>query len=285
MANFLSKTLSRLLGAGIEGNTNINRSTAKWYGRTNKIDWRVKLQVPVQAPELYNFFFGRTTSRSYNPGAEGVVEHSSSNPILEPLRDHRGIIFPLTPTVMIQHSANYNALAQTHSNQPFQAYQNSQADAINVLGEFPVQNWEDAQHWVATLSFLRTASKMFFGADDNNLKGNPPPILHLSGYGDHTFNKVPVVINTFNVELPAGIDYISTKQDSQTKYNNTGRVRKTDYNASMDPSIDATWAPTLSTISMLLLPAYSRDSMKNFSMSKFVRGDLSGKGENEIGFI
>ena len=283
MVNFLSKTLQRLKGAGVQGNKIINRSVAKWYGRTNKTEWRVRLQVPVQATELYSHFFGDIPNRSYNPGAGGVVEHSSNNPILEPLRDHRGIIFPLTPTVMIQHSANYNALAQTHSNQPFQAYQNSQADAINVLGEFPVQNYEDAQHWVATLAFLRAASKMFFGRDENNLKGSPPPILHLSGYGDHTFNKVPVVINTFNVELPTGIDYISTKQNATTTIKQ--KVTPTDYNASMDPNIDATWAPTLSTISMLLLPMYSRDSMKNFSMSKFVRGGLSGKGENEIGFI
>lgn len=276
MANFLSKTLSRLLGAGIKGNTNINRATAKWYGRTNTTDWRVRLQVPAQAEELYNFFFG--SGRNVRTGVD-------NDSILDPLKAHRGVMFPLTPTVMIQHSANYNALGQTHSNQPFQAYQNSQADAINVLGEFPVQNYEDAQHWVATLHFLRTASKMFFGADNNSLKGNPPPILHLSGYGEHTFNKVPVIINTFNVELPQGIDYISTRQDSLGKTNRTGKVRKTDYNSSQVSTVDATWAPTLSTISMLLLPMYSRDSMKNFSMSKFVRGELSGKGETEIGFI
>ena len=71
---------------------------------------------------------------------------------------------------------------------------------MNIIGEFPVQNSDDAKHWVATVNFLRTATKMFFGDDDglNGLKGNPPPILHLYGYGDHMFNKVPVVINSFN---------------------------------------------------------------------------------------
>jgi hypothetical protein len=60
-------------------------------------------------------------------------------------------------------------------------------------------------------------TKMFFGKEQA-LKGNPPPIMHLSGYGDHMFSKVPVIINTFNVELRPGIDYISTKQDPTTPY-------------------------------------------------------------------
>ena len=46
-----------------------------------------------------------------------------------------------------------------------------------------------------------------------------------------------------------------------------------------------TWAPTLSNISVLVTPIYSRDSIKNFSMKKFVRGELNGKGSNEVGFI
>jgi hypothetical protein len=159
---------------------------------------------------------------------------------------------------------------------------------MNIIGEFPVQNQQDAAHWVATVNFLRTATKMFFGSDEglNGLKGNPPPILHLSGYGDHMFQKVPVVINTFNVELRPGIDYISTKQDSV--YQDTGKFRPSPVRnqINFDPnSIDQTWAPTLSNISVLVTPIYSRESMKNFSMKKFVRGELNGKGTDEIGFI
>jgi hypothetical protein len=46
-----------------------------------------------------------------------------------------------------------------------------------------------------------------------------------------------------------------------------------------------TWAPTLSNISVLVTPIYSRESIKNFSLSEFARGKLSGKGDGEIGFI
>ena len=48
---------------------------------------------------------------------------------------------------------------------------------------------------------------------------------------------------------------------------------------------DQTWAPTLSNISVLVTPVYSRDSIKNFSLSEFARGQLNGKGDGEIGFI
>jgi hypothetical protein len=262
--SFFNRTLSRLLGAGISTDSRLVQARARWSGRNDKTDWRVRLQVPDRSPLLKFFDF-------------------NNNPIMQPLAASQGIFWPLTPAVVIQHSANYNALAQTHSNFPFQAYQNSQVDQMNIIGEFPVQNSEDAKHWVATVNFLRTATKMFFGNDDGDgLKGNPPPIMHLYGYGDHMFHRVPVVINSFNVELRPGIDYISTKQ-SNTPYK---QLSGADAGFFMNAEGESqTWAPTLSNISVLLTPIYSRESIKNFSMKKFVRGELNGKDSNEVGFI
>ncbi len=255
-----NRTLGRLTGAGISTDSRIVKSRAKWSGRHDSTDWRVRLQIPRQASNVYDSIL-------------------ANNELMAPLIPSRGIFWPLTPAVVVQHSANYNPLAQTHSNYPFQAYQNSQVDSYNIIGEFPVQNSEDAKHWVATVNFLRTITKMYFGKDQY-LKGNPPPIMHMSGYGDHMFNKVPVVVNTFNVELRPGIDYISTKQ-TQAGYGE-GRV---------DPKLDIlagesqTWAPTLSNVSVLVTPVYSRESIKNFSLSEFARGELNGSADNEIGFI
>jgi hypothetical protein len=259
-----NRTLGRLLGSGISTDSRIVNARAKWSGRSDKKDWRVRLQVP-EGPLTQFFDFDK-------------------NPLLQPLAGSRGMFWPLTPSIVIQHSANYNAMAQTHSNYPFQAYQNSQVDSMNIIGEFPVQNSEDAKHWVATVNFLRTATKMFFGKDEGTgkgLKGNPPPILHLFGYGDHMFHKIPVVLNSFNVELRAGIDYISTRQNNSIY--ETARTRERMGLPELEDS--QTWAPTLSNISVLITPIYSRDSVKNFSMSKFVRGELNGKDSNEVGFI
>ena len=265
------RTLGRLTGAGInlDGHLMGARNMAKWSGRNDTRDWRVKLEIPRGATALRN----------------AILEN---NNLLAPLKETGGIFWPLTPAVVIQHSANYNPLAQTHSNYPFQAYQNSQVDSMNIIGEFPVQNQQDAAHWVATVNFLRTVTKMFFGKDQD-LKGNPPPILHMSGYGDHMFQKVPVVINTFNVELRPGIDYISTKQNTvyQGQLASSGSTgRELGATKQFNPnSLDQTWAPTLSNISVLVTPIYSRESVKNFSLSEFARGQLNGKGKDQIGFI
>jgi len=267
---FINKTMSRLMGSGISTDSRIMNARAKWSGRDAKKDWRVRLQVPQGSP-LETFFF-------------------DNNKLMAPLKSSRGIFWPLTPAMVIQHTANYNTMEQVHSNYPHFAYQNSQVDQMNIIGEFPVQNQDDAKHWVATINFLRTATKMFFGSDQEH-KGSPPPILHLSGYGDHMFNKVPVIINTFNVELRQGIDYISTEQskvyskqyEHETNYyDNEGNFIGEGF-GSGTPT-EATWAPTLSNISVLITPIYSRDSVKTFSMHKFVRGELNGKG-NEVGFI
>ena len=42
----LNRTVGRLFGSGITGNSNIKRATARWSGRADSQDWRVKLTVP-----------------------------------------------------------------------------------------------------------------------------------------------------------------------------------------------------------------------------------------------
>jgi len=277
---FVSKTVGRLLGAGISNNSRLQKASANWSDRDSRKDWRVRLTIPTNSP-LQNTFF-------------------NNNPKMAPLKPNNGIFWPLTPSMIIQHSANYNTLEQTHSNYPHYAYNNSQVDQLNIIGEFPVQNPEDARHWVATINFLRAVTKMFFGQDEGDgLKGNPPPILHLSGYGDRMFNKVPVVVNTFNCELKSGIDYISTREMGQYERSIAGGVPDMVLNflsngiwkdvkgdlADYTKNVEQTWAPTLSNISVLVTPIYSRDSVQNFSMRKFVTGQLDGKGKDSIGFI
>ena len=124
--SIFNRTLGRLTGAGISTDSRIVRARAKWSGRSDTRDWRVRLQVP-NGPLTTFFDF-------------------ANNTIMKPLSEAEGIFWPLTPSITLQHSANYNAMDQVHSNYPHQAYQNSQVDSINIIGEFPVQNSEDAKH-------------------------------------------------------------------------------------------------------------------------------------------
>ena len=262
-SGFFSKTWARLTGAGLGDNSRIQSAKAKWSGRSASKDWRVRLTLPTESPFKYVLL--------------------DNNDLMEPLQASNGVFWPVTPAVIVQNSATYNPLAQTHSNYPFQAYQNSQVDTISIVGEFPVQNSEDAKHWIATVKFLRTMSKMAFG--ESKFRGSPPPIMHFSGYGDHVYNKVPVVINQFSVELRPGIDYISTKQHEVMSLGDVG-VEGEDmdrFNADADKAADASWAPTISTISCMVTPVYSRDTIKNFSLKKFADGSLDT--ERGIGLV
>ena len=134
---FINKTWNRLKGSGASVDSRIVNVRAKWSGRSDKKDWRVKLTLPIGSA-LSKTFFPDPTS-PYAGGDRGYDR-------LAPLSEIGGMFFPLTPSMIIQHSANYNALSQTHSNYPFQAYQNSHVDQMNIIGEFPVQNQQDALH-------------------------------------------------------------------------------------------------------------------------------------------
>ena len=281
-SNVFNRTLGRLFGAGlnkgaVQGKFGGTPDTARWTIRNGSTDWRVKLTIPSQSAILADFF-----GDGSNIGANGV-----SYKLMQPLALTNGVIFPITPSVIIQHTANYSQLATTHANYPYYAYQNSEPANMTIVGEFPVQNQEDAAHWVATVHFLRAVTKMFFGGEDTT-RGNPPPILKLNGYGNHVFKNIPVIVTNFTCELRADVDYISTSQGPSPSKPSTSMAGGIDAAVNKgligaNSNIPETWAPSLSTITVQLQPVYSRDTVKTFSMRDFASGKLHNS--NGIGFI
>jgi len=146
-------------------------------------------------------------ARLYLPGMDDVNEVFRKGQILDPIREAGGLIFPYTPTITISHNASYTEQALTHQNYQFVAYQNSKVSDIQINGDFFVQDWNEAQYWIAAVHFLRSVTKMYAG--ENAYVGNPPPILKFSAYGDYVFKNVPVVVKSFSVTLPKEVDYIS----------------------------------------------------------------------------
>ena len=272
-SNVFNKTLGRLFGAGLNKGAESPLNTsgeARWSSRDSVTDFRVKLTLP-QASELRSTFF--------------------TGELLKPLSDTGGIVFPLTPSIILQHQASYNPLAMTHSNYPFYAYQHSEVSSFTVVGDFPVQNYEDARHWVASLHFLRAVTKMFFGSGAN--QGNPPPILKFNAYGDNVFKNVPVVVTNFSCELTNSVDYISTTQGATARNNAMNEVSGAERVALelSDPKLTAptSWAPAMSMFNIQLQPVYSRNTIKNFNMQDFVSGNLNNYGaagnSEGVGFI
>ena len=214
-------------------------------------DWRVRLHLPAQPVDF------------------------SSSPILQPLKNsNNSMVFPTTPQILISHTANYNMFHPIHTNYPFPVYENSAVEDITISGEFPVENEADGRYWMASVHFLRSMTKMFYGEGD--LRGHPPPRCAISGYGNFVFDKMPVVIKMFSVDLPANVDYIKVPIDGMGLQSTTslGQIQSGTY----------TYVPTLSTLNVTIAPAFSRDATRQFDLTTFINGGYIGQ-KTPGGFI
>ena len=91
-------------------------------GNVGAKDWRVSISVPSR-----------------------IQEYMQGGSLLDPLkRTNMRCIFPYTPTVLVSHSANYNAMQPLHTNYPYYAYENSRVDQITITADFFVQNEAEA---------------------------------------------------------------------------------------------------------------------------------------------
>lgn len=218
------RAVNLLAGATPQG---ISFTDGNWSGG-NDNDWRVRLSLPA------NF---------------------SGSPLMRPLLETNGLIFPYLPSIILQSSANYKQLSPTHNNYPFFAYENSSVEQFAITGQFTVENSLEGEYWVAAVHYLRSVTKMAYGRTSN--QGSPPPIVLLNGYGEYVFKNVPCVVTNFTVELAPDVDYIKTGL-----------------------GVNGTWAPAESQISVSLQPQYSRRAVERFSLDAFVRGDyvFTGRG-------
>jgi hypothetical protein len=181
VANFMSN----IRGANLQnpGQTS-SPASPQFQDTANPADWRVRLSIPTGSTWESTLFL--------------------------PLKKAGGLIFPYTPTITINHQANYVDQPITHQNYQFVAYQYSKVSDIQIVGEFPVENAEQAQYWLSAVHFLRSVTKMYTGEDESTA-GNPPPLMLFNAYGDYVFKNIPVVVKGFNVTLPKDVDYITTK--------------------------------------------------------------------------
>jgi hypothetical protein len=237
--------LEKLLGGPSSMPVLKTKTAAKVSG--TDADWRVRLSLPA----------------------------SFANDVtMKPIIETNGLVFPYTPTILIQHTANYDAMQPIHSNYPFPQYTNSQIEDIVITGDFFCENAKDAQYWASMLHYLRSVTKMSYGQSSN--AGAPPPIVHLNGYGDFVFPNVPVVVKNFTVDLPADVDYIKTQIDGDVSISG-GTTSVAGFNEG--------WAPVQSQVSVTVGPIYSRAKTSQFSLDDFVNGEYLGSGQNGGGFV
>ena len=246
-------------GMGVfKKNKATNISTLNADGKVSPKDWRVSISIPPR-----------------------ILEYAGQDSLLTPLvGSGNRLIFPYTPTVLVSHSANYNPMQPLHTNYPYYAYENSRVDQITITADMFVQNEAEAQYWLAMTHFLKTVTKMNYGKNDPD-RGLPPPVCRLNGYGQFTFNNVPVIITNFQFDLKKDVDYISTKLTASTSNVPdaiSGRPAKNTGSAVGGLA----WAPTESLITVGLIPQYSRTKQTQFDLKSFIKGTHAVKGD---GFI
>lgn len=235
-------TTSGLPTGGIDTSAANSSADITFSGETGKtpigvVDWRTKITV-----------------------SEKVYASLTSEKVLFPLNAIQGIIFPHTPAIFIQHDAAYSSPQTVHSNYDQVAFENHNISGISVAGSFTANSAEEADYIRAVLHFLRSVTKMYFGQDVDPIAGTPPPVCRLNSHGNYAFSNVPVVIQSFNLELGSSPDYISTTDKK-------------------------TMMPTSTMVNVVLKPAYSRTATsKRFGLSAFAKGELLG-GKNQGGFI
>jgi hypothetical protein len=246
-------------------------------------DWRVKLQLADGAQYLY---------KDPEPG------------ILAPLFATNGVIFPYTPSIETAYTANYDKYDLTHSNYRGYFYKNSAVNDINIRGTFTAQDTAEAEYLLAVIHFFRSITKMFYGQGD--LRGSPPPLVYLSGFGEYQFNKHPCLVSNFSYSLPTDVDYI--RAWAPNNYGNlfsqrakTGGISTNPFGAVLsrltsigvplgaEPSsptpsnvnqnvnnlTGSTYVPTKIEINITLLPTNTRAQVsQQFSLKKYADGSL-----------
>ena len=282
----MSSTAKGVPNIGFQSMTGTNGATA-----AAEDDWRVRVSLSPNAKLFYQ-------DLTLGPNA-----------IMHPLLETNGVIWPYTPSITVNHNANYSTAHLTHSNYPAHFYNNSEVADIQISGDFTVQNMEDGQYLMAAVYFFRAATKMFFGQGAN--VGNPPPMVFLDGYGSHYFPHVPCVVTQFSHQLKDDVDYIqvpisqtvldTSPIDPNRSVNLTPEEQKyvpsllVSSTQATTPSTQATVrnsrtktittttrVPTTSLITVTLRPMYSRKNLhERFDLEKFAAGGLLA--DNDLG--
>lgn len=252
--------------------------------QANRGDWRVKLRLAPGATYLYD-----------DPNGPGILAPLST------ASGTSGVVFPYTPSIQMSYNANYNNYDLTHSNYRGYFYQGSTVSEIQLQAKFTAQDTKEAEYLLAVIHFFRSATKMFYGANDA-FAGTPPPLVFLEGFGEYQFNRHPCVISQFNYSLPDNVDYIRARSpnisstnvlfkrqlepspsdpfsSAYTRLKNAlltkGAINNTPPPAATLGLNSPTYVPTSIDISLLLLPMQTRQQIsQNFNLKSFANGQL-----------
>jgi len=252
-------------------------------------DWRLRARLSPFATYLYN-----------HPKAK--------QGILKPIAETDGVIFPYTPKITYNAAANYVENNLTHSNIKHYFYSGSVVNDILINAPFTAQDTKEAEYLLGVMHFFKACTKMFYGQDQ--MRGTPPPLLYLTGFGEYQFNEHPVVLSYFNYQMPDDVDYIATNIGPVTNKEWIGKNQESAGYQSWDSKLTrlitsqldkgappmledipvdfkdvtktqngVTYVPTRISLDLTFKPVQTRkQTSEEFSLEKWATGELLKKG-------
>ena len=206
--------------------------------------------------------------------ARDILGEEKDSNILYPLYSTQGVLFPYTPTIVTGYAAEYAASEFVHTNYNYNSYVRSYPKDITITAEFTAQTNDEALYLLAVMHFFRSVTKSYFGVTPYSKAGTPPPVLLFSYMGEHQFNRVPVVVKSFDYTLPSDVDYVSVNTTDVSLYTTGFGVKLPRSNSS-----GYTQVPVLLTVTVVLDTQYSPIQTRNeFNLDLFRSGHLMDRG-------
>lgn len=213
-------------------------------GVSTNVDWRARLRPKDGGRDI--FWKGMAGSDTTEPNVDFL---------LRPLYESNGLVWQYTPNIFLSGRASYNTSEFQGSNYPLVTYKNSAPPTIPITADFTANTVAEARYLLGVMHFFRVATKSFYGdtAVANGMYGTPPPVMLFEYLGDHGFNKVPVVVTEYSVQLDETVDYVPV-------YTNASGT-------------EVTYVPTKTNIMVTLQPSYTpHKTRKRFDLGAFATG-------------
>jgi hypothetical protein len=254
------------LGGGTPDYTdNVFRQAAKdrittVIAATNDIAANVQVFSTASDTMSQNFDW-RARLRPKNGGVRQFYskDGNEANYLLKPLEEAGGLVWQYTPNIFLSGSAEYNEALMQGMNYPINTFISSRPPDIPITADFSANDQYEARYLLAVMTFLKICTKGYFGDDAvaKGKAGTPPPVLLFEYLGDHGFNKVPVVVTNYSIQLPDNVDYVPVQVAKDT----------------------LTYVPTLTNIMINLKPQYTPHKLrKNFSLEQITSGAAYKQG-------
>jgi hypothetical protein len=244
---------------------------------------------------------GRRVRLRPKPAAVDLIY--GANGLLQPLRTTNGLTWPYQPVITYDSQVEYSSIDMVHVNQEILGYTKTPAIKLTVAGAFSVQNQQEGLYALASIHFLQTVTKMYFGTGSN--LGTPPPVLLFDAYGKYMFNALPVLVTSFTVELNNDVDYVpvnlanmQTYTQLQSKTNTVGYsqtqtttqlssyqnaasaayIASNLFNSSLQSPDGYIWLPSVFTLTVGITVQNTAKRLRAFNLEDFRTGSLMKTG-------